>query len=108
MTSFYSTKPGERRNYLSGPETRELLRQRDGCDCWICGKPVQEGLPQGHPWSATIDHYHEKSRGGGNSIDNLQLAHRFCNMARSNNLIEITPGLCLLLTMVESMVEHGR
>jgi len=47
--------------------------------CAICGiefKDFEE---------STVDHIIEISRGGGNDMDNLQLAHQKCNNEKSNN-----------------------
>jgi len=50
--------------------------------CWICRLPFG-----GHPdLQRTIDHYVPKSKGGGNELDNLRYAHRFCNQLRRNRL----------------------
>ena len=43
--------------------------------CGICGKPVAYK-------KATIDHILPKSKGGGNGIMNLQIAHWKCNNAK--------------------------
>ena len=56
--------------------------------CGICGKPVDFSLKYPHPLSPTIDHIIPVAKGGHPSdIDNLQLAHRCCNRAKSDKLI---------------------
>jgi 5-methylcytosine-specific restriction endonuclease McrA len=55
-----------------------LLRQRDGNNCWLCGKDVaveQESL----------DHVVMVSKGGEHIADNVKLAHLGCNMKRSRS-----------------------
>lgn len=55
--------------------------------CAICGKPVDKTLKSPHPMSATIDHIIPIARNGHPSeINNLQLAHRACNRAKSDKL----------------------
>jgi hypothetical protein len=50
--------------------------------CWICRLPFAD-----HPHlQRTIDHYLPRSKGGGNSLDNLRYAHHFCNQLRRNAL----------------------
>ena len=56
--------------------------------CAICGKPVDFNLKYPHPLSPTIDHIIPIAKGGHPSdIDNLQLAHRCCNRAKSDKLM---------------------
>jgi len=57
--------------------------------CGICGKPVDFSYKAPHPLSPTVDHIIPVSRGGHPSdLANLQLAHRCCNRAKSDSLIE--------------------
>lgn len=55
--------------------------------CAICGQPVDKSLPAGDPWSAEVDEILPVSRGGSPyDRSNLQLAHRCCNLRKSNHL----------------------
>lgn len=55
--------------------------------CGICGKPVDFSIKDPDPMSACIDHIVPINKGGHPSdIDNLQLAHRCCNRAKSDKL----------------------
>ena len=56
--------------------------------CGICGRPVDKSLKFPHPMSATVDHIIPVSRNGDPcSLDNLQLAHRYCNRLKSDKII---------------------
>ena len=66
---------------------RVILSTQDICG--ICGKPVDKTLKYPHPLSATVDHIIPVSKGGHPSdLANLQLAHRCCNRAKSDKLLE--------------------
>lgn len=56
--------------------------------CGICGQPVDKSLKYPHPMSPTVDHIIPCAKGGGDDIDNLQLAHRKCNRDKSDRLPE--------------------
>ena len=58
--------------------------------CGICGKPVDFSLKFPDPMSATIDHIIPVAKGGHPSdIDNLQLAHFYCNRQKSDHLAKV-------------------
>lgn len=60
--------------------------------CWICGKPVDPALKSPHPLSKTVDHKVPVAKGGHPSaIENLALAHRACNRAKSDKLFYEPP-----------------
>lgn len=50
---------------------RERLLERDGDECWFCGRPMGD--------DCTIEHLVAKSKGGVNHLDNYALAHARCN-----------------------------
>lgn len=55
--------------------------------CGICGQPVDKTIKSPHPLSPTVDHIIPVSKGGHPSdLQNLQLAHRWCNRSKSNKL----------------------
>lgn len=59
--------------------------------CGICGQPVNKDLRAPDPMSKTVDHIIPVAKGGHpSSLDNLQLAHRWCNLHKSDRLF--TPG----------------
>lgn len=55
--------------------------------CGICGKPVDKSIKYPDPMSPTVDHIIPVSRNGDPvSLDNLQLAHRYCNRQKGDSL----------------------
>ena len=64
----------------------DLLIERDNSTCGICNMPVDDTKPYPHPQSLTIDHIIPRSLGGGNEIDNLQLAHAVCNSTKQDRI----------------------
>lgn len=55
--------------------------------CGICGKPVDKSLKYPDPMSPTVDHIIPVARNGDPvSLENLQLAHRYCNRMKSDKL----------------------
>ena len=60
------------------------LAKRDGSRCNICNKKIDLSLSGNAKFGPTIDHLIPVSLGGTNEPENLALAHRHCNVARSN------------------------
>ena len=58
--------------------------KRDKCICQICGVSIDMSLKASHPMSVTVDHIMPLSKGGTHEIDNVQLAHRICNIMKSD------------------------
>ena len=57
--------------------------------CGICGKPVDKSLKYPDQMCATVDHIIPVSRNGDPvALENLQLAHRYCNRMKSDKLPE--------------------
>lgn len=50
--------------------------------CALCGGEVDHGLDWPHPASASIDHVTEWHISRSHALDNLQLAHLGCNLAK--------------------------
>lgn len=55
--------------------------------CGICGKPVDKTLKYPDPMSPTVDHIIPLNKNGDPvALENLQLAHRYCNRMKSDKL----------------------
>ena len=56
--------------------------------CGICGKPVDKSLKSPDPMAPTVDHIIPLAKNGDpTSLDNLQLAHRYCNRQKSDKIL---------------------
>jgi hypothetical protein len=60
-----------------------FLAARDGDDCKICGDRVDMTLRKPSVWGPSVDHITPWSKGGTHDLANLQLAHLWCNQAKS-------------------------
>jgi 5-methylcytosine-specific restriction endonuclease McrA len=54
---------------------RQLLRDRDGDLCSICGELMDFTLPRGDPQAPSLEHVRPKAAGGRTVMGNLRLAH---------------------------------
>ena len=52
---------------------------RDGWTCRLCGEAIDAELARRNEQGATLDHIVPLARGGGHTLDNIQLAHYACN-----------------------------
>ena len=76
---------GEHRTMLE--KNRGIIFKTQGV-CGICGGPVDFTLRYPDPLSATVDHIIPVAKGGHpSSLENLQLAHRWCNRQKSDKLL---------------------
>lgn len=67
----------------------QTVGERDEWRCWICTQDVDPNAPRGTPGAPSVDHVIPRSRGGSSEAENLRLAHRRCNMRRSDHLPEL-------------------
>lgn len=71
---------------------RAQVLARDGLICRLCGHPVL------YASTLAIDHIIPVSRGGDDSLDNLQVAHRSCNSRKGDRdvsgLLPYSPETC--------------
>jgi 5-methylcytosine-specific restriction endonuclease McrA len=71
--------------------SREVL-ERDGWECQLddCrhpdGRQIDPDAPYHSRWAGTADHVVPVSKGGADTLDNLQAAHRSCNAAKGNRV----------------------
>lgn len=63
---------------------RLAIYERDDWTCGICREPVDQNAPPNSTWDATLDHVVPRSQGGADDLDNLRLAHRWCNSVRGD------------------------
>ena len=62
------------------------MEEFDGI-CQLCDEPIPDREFDKHdPEMPSIDHIIPISRGGSHALDNLQLAHYFCNLSKHNKL----------------------
>ena len=52
--------------------------------CGICGGEIDYTLPHLDPMAYVVDHIIALNRGGTDTLDNKQAAHRHCNRAKSD------------------------
>ncbi len=53
-----------------------------GAACGICGEPIDYTLEYLDPREFVVDHIVPLSRGGADTLDNKQAAHRECNRSK--------------------------
>lgn len=56
--------------------------------CGICGEPIDYTLPHLDPMEFVVDHIVPLNKGGEDTIDNKQAAHRTCNRTKSDKMPE--------------------
>lgn len=76
-------RQGYRSNYLV---THEEIAKRDNYTCQICNEPVDMSLPRTSRFGATLDHIMPISKGGTDTLENLQLSHWVCNNRKSDKV----------------------
>lgn len=64
---------------------RAVRRRRDPCG--ICHHPIDYGLRWPDAWCFVADHIIPIARGGPDTLDNLQAAHRHCNQVKYDKLL---------------------
>lgn len=73
------------RNTTTRDRHRAQIR-RTRPPCGICGEPIDYDLHWRNPMSFVVDHIVPLARGGADTLENKQAAHRACNRAKSSKL----------------------
>lgn len=79
-----------RQDYDKYKMTAAQLAERDGANCGICGEPVDMTLSRKDAegiMCASVDHILPRALGGTHDAANLQLAHLYCNMRKSDRVV---------------------
>lgn len=63
---------------------RDLVGERDGWKCGLCGVRVDVSLRWPDPMSASLDHILPLSVGGEHTWANVQISHLRCNVLKGN------------------------
>lgn len=61
----------------------ELVLQK-GSDCGICNNPIDMNVSRTSKMGLTVDHIIPLSKGGADTLDNMQPAHWICNVRKGN------------------------
>lgn len=62
------------------------IYERDGGICQLCDYPVNPTVEVPNPFAVTVDHKIPLSKGGAHTLENVQLAHFYCNSAKSDRV----------------------
>ena len=60
------------------------LIEKEGFVCGICKKPIDPLINYPDKYSLSIDHIYPLSKGGTDTLENVQLAHLKCNIKKEN------------------------
>lgn len=77
-------------------DRRAIARTKPPCGIYLLHGPSEDecridySLPHTDPWSFVVDHVIPLNKGGSDTLDNKQAAHRDCNRAKSDKLAEET------------------
>lgn len=74
-----------KRNSTTRQQNRRAIR-RTKPPCGICGEPIDYTLHYLDKRAFVIDHIQPLSKGGADSLANLQAAHRGCNRDKSDKV----------------------
>lgn len=80
----------EHASKTSGPSVgrRKIVLERDGWVCQICGLPLDPNASVIDDLYPHVDHVLPVALGGDDDLGNLRAAHRWCNLALSDSLMD--------------------
>ena len=85
----YGSRPERNPNIRPLFEANKKIILATQTVCGICGKPVDKSIKYPDPMSPVVDHIIPLAKHGDPvSLDNLQLAHRYCNRMKSDKMPE--------------------
>lgn len=70
-----------------GWSVKAIVALKGSTDCGICGALVDLRLLAPNLMRASIDHIIPFAHGGSNELENLQLAHLYCNFKKSDRVV---------------------
>lgn len=83
-------KTQKRRALIFDPTAEDIDRdeigERDGWVCGLCSEAVDQDLTYPNPSSASLDHVLPLSLGGKHVVNNVQISHLTCNIAKGNRV----------------------
>lgn len=66
------------------PYSNNYVFERDNWICGICGRKINKRLKHPNPLSPSVDHIIPLTKGGNDSLINVQAAHLRCNLGKHN------------------------
>ncbi len=66
--------------------TREQVLEKTSGKCGICGKEIDLSIKYPNPLCFTYDHIFPVSKGGDNTLENIQPAHFSCNSSKRDKV----------------------
>lgn len=86
------------RNTTQRDRDRNAIR-RTKPPCGICEQPIDYSLPHTDPMSYVVDHVIPWAKGGPDTLENKQAAHRRCNLAKyDKSEIDLRQGPRIFVT----------
>lgn len=82
-TARTENEQGRPRRTSAHLKHRDAVAERDRWVCQICLLPIEPAIDAYDDWAMTLDHVVQVVDGGGDEIENLRAAHRWCNDARN-------------------------